>query len=236
MSCRRICRELIWLARFGELGPSSQPHLEHLATCRGCRDEVGFDRAMVEQLRVALAERIANASPSPTAWDRIRAQAQVPEPQPAARFLAFRNGLVGKLRFASAMTGTGLALLLALNMEIVPIGVPVTTDTTDEVVALEQVPRVLPDRGPTAGGAALGLATSGTPPDPEAALTNAPRGRGSSGTPTSGAPTEGGPVVTEIRVVIRATQTPDPGRDGSGAIEKETAAPESPETAAGTPS
>jgi RNA polymerase sigma-70 factor (ECF subfamily) len=85
MKCRRICRELLWLARFGEFGPSSQPHLDHLANCRGCRDEVGFDRAMVEQLRIALAERIADAAPSPSAFDRIWARAQTPEPRPAAR-------------------------------------------------------------------------------------------------------------------------------------------------------
>ena len=64
MSCRRTCRELLWLTRFGEFGPSSAPHLEHLSGCRSCRDEVGFDRAMVQQLRLALAVRVTSDTPS----------------------------------------------------------------------------------------------------------------------------------------------------------------------------
>ncbi|MGI8999160.1 MAG: hypothetical protein ACR2GO_05580, partial [Candidatus Limnocylindria bacterium] len=79
MRCRRICRELLWLARFGEFGPSSAPHLDHLAHCGGCRDEVGFDRALVQHLRVALAERIEDAAPSPNAWSVILERAQAPE-------------------------------------------------------------------------------------------------------------------------------------------------------------
>ena len=121
MSCRRICRELLWLARFGELGPASQPHLDHLVGCRGCRDEVGFDREMVRQLRVALAERIDGLQPSSTAWEGILRRAQAPEPSRFAAWWQRSMGLVGRLRTATAMAGTGLALVLALQMEVIPM-------------------------------------------------------------------------------------------------------------------
>jgi hypothetical protein len=127
MSCRRVCRELLWLARFGELGADSQPHLEHLTTCRGCRDEVGFDRAMVEQLRAALAERIANAAPPPDAWESILARARAPEPRPIG-WRAWSSALVGRLRL-TALAASGLALVLALNTQVVPMTVP--SSTTD---------------------------------------------------------------------------------------------------------
>lgn len=120
MSCRRICRELLWLTRFGELGPSSQPHLDHLVGCRGCRDEVGFDREMVRQLRVALAERVDGLQPSSTAWEGILRRAQAPEPTRFAAWWQRSMGLVGRLRTATAMAGTGLALVLALQMEVMP--------------------------------------------------------------------------------------------------------------------
>lgn len=121
MSCRRICRELLWLARFGELGPRSQPHLDHLVGCRGCRDEVGFDREMVRQLRVALAERVEGLQPSSTAWEGILRRAQAPEPGRFAAWWQRSLGLVSRLRTATAMAGTGLALVLALQMEIMPM-------------------------------------------------------------------------------------------------------------------
>lgn len=234
MKCRRICRELLWFTRFGELGPSSKPHLEHLAECRSCRDEVGFDRAMVDQLRAALAARIAHAAPSPTAWERIRAQAQVPEPRPAARLLAWTNGLVGRLRFATAMTGTGLALLLALNTQIVPVGVPATTGPVNEVVSLQQVPRVLPGSTSSAITTA-NVATSGVPPDPESML-NAEDARHVVGaTGSSVAPPVRGTPATDIRLVVRVMQTPDPGRDRIVSVEKEPR-PQPLETTPGAPS
>ena len=121
MSCRRICRELLWLSRFGELGPSSQPHLDHLVGCRSCRDEVGFDREMVRQLRVALAERIDGLQPSSSAWETILRRAQTPEPRGLAAWWQRSIGIVGRLRTATAMAGTGLALVLALQMEVMPL-------------------------------------------------------------------------------------------------------------------
>jgi hypothetical protein len=130
MSCRRVCRELLWLARFGELGPDSQPHLDHLAGCRGCRDEVGFDREMVRQLRVALAARVEGLQPSPSAWEGILRRAQASEPSRAASWWQRSVGLVGRLRTATAIASTGLALVLALNMEVVTISRPAPADTS----------------------------------------------------------------------------------------------------------
>jgi hypothetical protein len=120
MSCRRICRELLWQARFGELGPGSAPHLEHLTDCRACRDELGFDRALVSQLRTALAARIEGAAPSPRVWEGIRARMAIPEPRPS-RLRAWSTVLVARLRIGSAMAGASLAFLLALNVEVVPL-------------------------------------------------------------------------------------------------------------------
>ena len=133
MSCRRIRRELLWLVRFGDLDAGSAPHLEHLAGCQGCRDEVGLDRALVRQLRTALAERIGDASPSPSVWEGVVARMAQPEPSMgrpwSARLSAF-------LRAGSAMAGASLALMLALNLELAPIGaIPVPGSTDPEVVS-----------------------------------------------------------------------------------------------------
>ncbi len=131
MSCRRIRRELLWLVRFGDLDAGSAPHLEHLAGCQGCRDEVGLDRALVRQLRTALAERIGDASPSPSAWEGVLARMAQPEPMGrpwSARLAAF-------LRAGSAMAGASLALVLALNLELAPIGPIPTPESTDSDVA-----------------------------------------------------------------------------------------------------
>ena len=132
MSCRRICRELLWLSRFGELGPSSQPHLDHLVGCRACRDEVGFDREMVRQLRVALAERIEGMQPSSSAWETILKRAQAPEPTGLSAWWRRSIGLVGRLRTATAMAGTGLALVLALQMEVMQLPTSTPSDGASE--------------------------------------------------------------------------------------------------------
>ena len=75
MSCRRVRRELIERFRFGELDGRSAPHLEHLRSCDECRDDVGLDRAVVRSLQRALALRVAQAGPSPAAFDAIRRRA-----------------------------------------------------------------------------------------------------------------------------------------------------------------
>lgn len=132
MSCRRIRRELLWLVRFGDLDAGSAPHLEHLAGCQGCRDEVGLDRALVRQLRTALAERIGDASPSPSAWEGVLARMAQPEPSMVRPWSA---RLAAVLRAGSAMAGASLALVLALNLELAPIGaVPVPGSTDLDVV------------------------------------------------------------------------------------------------------
>jgi hypothetical protein len=118
MRCKRICRELLWLARFGEFGPSSVPHLDHLAGCAGCRDEVGFDRALVHQLRVALAERIANEEPSSDAWGVILARAQAPERGIGGFLRGHAVSLASRMRTATAVTAVALAGIIATSTQV----------------------------------------------------------------------------------------------------------------------
>jgi hypothetical protein len=218
MKCRRICRELLWLARFGEFGPSSQPHLDHLAACRGCRDEVGFDRALVEQLRAALARRIENANPSPTAWERILARAQAPEPAPSVRIWEWSTAILARLRMATAMAGTGLALLLALNMQIVPGALPTSDASASEFErsSLQQVPRIPRHRSALSSLAELAAewnaqSSGARRPDPEVALTVV-------GRPPLAARTDdvvdqpAEAASTELRLVFRPMQTPEPAQ------------------------
>lgn len=176
MKCSKAIRELLWLSRFGELGPSSQPHLDHLAGCTSCRDEVGFDRAMVQQLRMALAERVEMAEPSPRAWETILERAQLPEPR-RGWLSHLSGGLVSRLRVATAVAGTGLAVMVALNMEVVSVGIPASdARPRPEVTELAQVPRL-----PTGRTALVAYmrqsseaAESATRPDPETNLIQAP--------------------------------------------------------------
>jgi hypothetical protein len=121
MSCRRICRELLWLVRFGSFDAQSAPHLEHLSGCSACRDEVGLDRALVRQLRTALEARVGVAIPSPAAWDGVLERMRQPEPR-LFRLRSWPVRFAAALRAGTAMAGAGLALVLALNLEVVPIG------------------------------------------------------------------------------------------------------------------
>jgi hypothetical protein len=166
---------------------------------------------MVEQLRIALAARVENATPPATAWDRILARAQTPEPRPAERLWLWSTGLVGRLRFATAMAGTGLALVLAMNTQIVPADLGVTSDAgavDSGPAALLQVPRVAPDPSSLArlarewGGAEAGVDR----PDPEAALTTV--GRLAPDTDAAQAGDAGTPT---LRIAFRPQQTPEPG-------------------------
>ena len=227
MSCKRVCRELLWLARFGELGVDSQPHLDHLTTCRGCRDEVGFDRAMVEQLRAALAERIAHAAPPPDAWETILARARAPEPRPMG-WRAWSSALVGRLRL-TALAASGLALVLALNTQVVPMTVPATTTDAGSPpsVRLARDAQRATARRPQPTSSGLDLSDGGIGHrrgrrlhDDDAAAAAGRRGA------ASRRPAEQ-PATTEVRVVFLAADTyasewPDEaerrgGRAGTGA-------------------
>lgn len=127
MSCRRIRRELLWLVRFGDFDAGSAPHLEHLASCQDCRDEVGLDRALVRQLRTALAARIGDATPSPRAWEGVLARMRQPEPSVTR---PWTSRLAAFLRAGSAMAGASLALVVALNLEMAPIGAAPSPDVS----------------------------------------------------------------------------------------------------------
>ncbi len=119
MRCRRICRELLWLARFGEFGPSSAPHLDHLSQCGNCRDEVGFDRALVQQLRVALAERTAmEEGPSPRAWESILERAVAPDHGIWSFVHRHAAGFAARLRTATAVTAMALAGIIATSTHV----------------------------------------------------------------------------------------------------------------------
>jgi anti-sigma factor RsiW len=118
MRCKRICRELLWLARFGEFGPSSAPHLDHLAGCSHCRDEVGFDRALVQQLRTALAQRIEQAAPSAGAWGVILERAQAPERGIRTYLHGQAGALAARLRTATAISAMALAGIIATSTHV----------------------------------------------------------------------------------------------------------------------
>jgi hypothetical protein len=166
MSCRRIRRELLWLVRFGDFDAGSAPHLEHLAGCRQCRDEVGLDRALVRQLRTALAERIGEAAPSPRAWEGVLLRMREPEPSPMRQWPA---RLAAFLRAGSAMAGASLALVLALNLEMVPIGPRLSADASDPGTVTASAPagrgaglRHWEGRAPSAGTGLVHDATTTT--------------------------------------------------------------------------
>jgi hypothetical protein len=118
MSCARVCRELLELSRFGELDVRSAPHIEHLVDCRACRDVIGLDRALVQQLRVALQARIDGASPSSAAWDGILRRTQRPEAGLSAWFRRRSALVLSRLRTATAVSATALAVLIASSTQV----------------------------------------------------------------------------------------------------------------------
>jgi hypothetical protein len=211
MSCRRVRRELLEIVRFGDLEPSSaSPHLDHLETCRGCRDDVGLDRVLVGQLRRALAARVEPYAPPTRAWYAILAEAQRPEPRVSV--WAWSAAFVARLRTATAMAGTGLAVVLALNMEVIPAGAPDPVPANEsEEVALLQVPRL-----PTGRTALVVLSNRATEnlggaerPDPEQALMQAdtrlaPRSRTNDAAPE--ADTDAAP---QIQLSVRPFRAPE---------------------------
>jgi anti-sigma factor RsiW len=75
MSCSQARRELLEYFALGEeLTPHSAPHLAHLETCADCRHEMGIDRALVRNLRLALRARVEGHAPSGASWEQVRSR------------------------------------------------------------------------------------------------------------------------------------------------------------------
>jgi hypothetical protein len=217
MSCHRVRRALLWMSRFQEFGPDSQLHLDHLAGCRACRDEIGCDRALVRQLRAALAARVDGMEPSSSVWEQVRVLAQQPEPR-RGRWSWRRAGNVMAIgRSLTAMAGTGLALVLALNTQIVTVTLPTTdappsaqTDRVGVPSAWDRLPRL----GAEADGSAAGGDRSmelNAQPDPEGLFVNVDAGQvlASLTSPAVEEPPADEPP-TEVLVVLRLPLAPEP--------------------------
>jgi len=132
VSCSRVRRELLEHFRFPqELGSRSGPHLAHLESCAACREEVGINRELVEQLRRALRERVEGSDPSAASWDLVRRRTVERPARPwTLRVLRWGSllpaAVAGILMFAT-VSETGL-----LNGTRAPA--PVTTSAAERTV------------------------------------------------------------------------------------------------------
>jgi hypothetical protein len=132
VSCNKVRRELLEHFRFPmELGSRSGPHLAHLESCAACREEVGINRELVEQLRRALRERVESSDPSAASWDLVRRRAlDRPARSWTMRVLRLGGGgllpaaVAGVLMFAT-VSETGL-----LDGAAAPV--PITTSAESE--------------------------------------------------------------------------------------------------------
>ena len=112
MTCRRVSRELLERFRFGEeLDARSAPHLEHLQTCPTCREEVGLDRALVNQLRRALQARVEVYEPSAASWQLVRERALAADSAVLSWTSWFRR-LTAGLRAAGAVAAVALVVMI----------------------------------------------------------------------------------------------------------------------------
>jgi hypothetical protein len=127
MSCARISREVIEFFRFADQDARAAPHLDHLALCAACREEVGLDRGLVLQLQRALAARVDGHAASPGAWIEIRRRALEPE----------RPGWLGRLLPVLRLAPVGATVIVVLALFATPNVSPF------------QVERDLPAREPT---------------------------------------------------------------------------------------
>jgi hypothetical protein len=74
--------------------------------------------------------------PSPQVWEQILRRAQAPDPEPPSGWLTRLGIAAARRRTTTAMAGTALALVLALNMEVVSL-IPVTADPSLDAVVTE---------------------------------------------------------------------------------------------------
>ncbi|MDQ2934123.1 MAG: hypothetical protein M3R49_03910 [Chloroflexota bacterium] len=206
MSCARVCRELLELSRFGELDVRSAPHIEHLVDCRACRDEIGLDRALVQQLRVALQARIEGAAPSSAAWDGILRRTQRPEVGMAAWFRRRSAVVLSRLRTATAVSATALAVLIASGMQvgIHPAPSPRAASAAGERFERQARLAEAQDGYPksAASETAVAYVAPTTPSDPEAFNLRPSNVRLGTGGPVPGSSGQSGPYPDASTVLI----------------------------------
>ena len=239
MSCHRVRRALLGMTRFGEFGPDSELHLDHLSACRPCRDEVGCDRELIRQLRVALAARVEGMEPRATVWDQVRVLAQQPE---RARFRwpwRRASDAIGVSRSLTAMAGTGLALVLALNTQVVTVTQPSPSAASPLAVggaadglpsAWDRLPRLA---GPgSASGAERSSIIFSSGPDPEGLVVNvdATQVTASLTDPAVEEPADAVPASETFLVTLPLAPEPPPASAArGGSREPEPAEPAPPE-------
>jgi hypothetical protein len=128
MSCRDVRRVVSEYCLFGEQEELTTPHLDHLSGCRSCQDEAGIDRALVRELRRALAARVEGAAPSAGVWQVVLRRAQTEEAAPAGwrRWLGIGQGvsaampMMARLRTASVLSTMALAVMMANGQNSMP--------------------------------------------------------------------------------------------------------------------
>jgi hypothetical protein len=133
MGCARVSREVIEFFRFGDLDARSAPHLDHLAVCAACREEVGLDRGLVIQLQRALAARIDGHAASPGAWLEIRRRALEPE----------RPSWLGRLLPGLRLAPIGASLIVVLALLATPNLSPFRVDRDVAAASSEPTWRIL---------------------------------------------------------------------------------------------
>jgi hypothetical protein len=148
MSCRDVRRVVSEYCLFGEHDELTAPHLDHLSSCRSCQDEAGVDRALVRELRRALAARVENAAPSAAVWQSVLRRAQ--EESAAAgwrqRLAAAWGSLIGpaplvaRLRTASVLSTMALAVLMVNGQSSMPT-LPAPSAPPPQVPSLNQFER-----------------------------------------------------------------------------------------------
>ena len=116
MSCRRICRELLWLVRFGDFDAGSPRISSTWPAARAAATR----SAWIARWCASCGPRSPSASAMPRRPDRLggRAGPDGPAGADGAPWLE----AAAFLRAGSAMAGASLALVLALNLELAPIG------------------------------------------------------------------------------------------------------------------
>jgi anti-sigma factor RsiW len=135
VSCNRVRRELLEHFRFPqELGSRSGPHLAHLESCAACREEVGINRELVEQLRRALRERVEGSDPSAASWDLVRRRT-VDRPAQPWTMRVLRWGGVLPAAFAGILMFASISETGLLDRSHSPVS---ATAPSVQVAALEQ--------------------------------------------------------------------------------------------------